>query len=636
MKTKKIITNVVLTLLIGAISVYLGLHIVAFFMPTLNINGANGLYFYDSSENLFTGTTREWINLDNISNNLIKATLAAEDKKFYRHDGFDYLRIVKALWTNFKNGQTISGASTISQQYVKNLFLSFDKEISRKIKEAWLTIRLETHYSKDEILEGYLNTINYGNIFGIENASKYYFNKSSSELNLAEASLLAGIPKWPTKYSPIDNFDNAKKRQKEILQMMVNNKFITQEEMNLAYNTKLNIIGSTNTNRLKTIMYYQDAVLNELESIKTIPKSFLETGGLKIYTTLDFDIQSSLENNINNNLKDLKEVQTAAIAIEPSTGKVLALAGGKNYYESEFNRAIDANRSVGSTLKPFLYYEALESGFTPSTTFTSERTTFVFSENQVYSPKNYGNLYAEDEITLASAIVLSDNIYAIKTHLFLGEEKLVNIASNLNMSSSLDSIPSLALGSQEIPLYSMMKGYATLANNGIQVEPYFIERIEDSDGNILYEHKEKSEKKLDSDSVFILNNMLSNCSSTNFISYSYPTCTSLIPKLTNKYAIKTGSTESDSLIFGYTSDIVLGVWTGYDDNRSTSSKESIANKYIWADTMEDYYEEKEANWYTQPENVVGVLVDTKTGKLANEESERKAILYYLKGTEPKE
>ena len=636
MRTKNILKNIIITALIGVTSVYLGLHIVAFFMPTLNINGANGLYFYDSSENLFTGTTREWINLDNISNNLIKATIAAEDKKFYRHDGFDYLRIVKALWTNFKNGQTISGASTISQQYVKNLFLSFDKEISRKIKEAWLTIRLETHYSKDEILEGYLNTINYGNIFGIENASKYYFNKSSSELNLAEASLLAGIPKWPTKYSPIDNFDNAKKRQKEILQMMVNNKFITQEEMNLAYNTKLNIIGSTNTNRLKTIMYYQDAVLNELESIKTIPKSFLETGGLKIYTTLDFDIQSSLENNINNNLKDLKEVQTAAIAIEPSTGKVLALAGGKNYYESEFNRAIDANRSVGSTLKPFLYYEALESGFTPSTTFTSERTTFVFSENQVYSPKNYGNLYAEDEITLASAIVLSDNIYAIKTHLFLGEEKLVNIASNLNMSSSLDSIPSLALGSQEIPLYSMMKGYATLANNGIQVEPYFIERIEDSDGNILYQHKEKSEKKLDSDSVFILNNMLSNCSSTNFISYSYPTCTSLIPKLTNKYAIKTGSTESDSLIFGYTSDIVLGVWTGYDDNRSTSSKESIANKYIWADTMEDYYEEKEANWYTQPENVVGVLVDTKTGKLANEESERKAILYYLKGTEPKE
>ena len=636
MRTKNILKNIIITALIGVTSVYLGLHIVAFFMPSLNINGANGLYFYDSNGNLFTGTTREWIEIDDISNNLIQATLAAEDKKFYSHDGFDYLRIVKALWTNVSSGQTISGASTISQQYIKNLFLDFDKKLSRKIKEAWLTIRLEAHYSKDQILEGYLNTINYGNIFGIENASKYYFNKSASELNLAEASLLAGIPKWPTKYSPIDNFANAKARQKEILQMMVNNEFITEEEKELAYNTELKIIGSANTNRLKTLMYYQEAVLDELENIKTIPKTFLETGGLKIYTTLDFEIQSSLENNINNNLKDLKEVQTAAIVVEPATGKVLALAGGKNYYESEFNRALDAKRSVGSTLKPFLYYEALKSGFTPSTTFTSERTTFVFSENQEYSPKNYGNLYAEDEITLASAIVLSDNIYAIKTHLFLGEEKLVNIAKDLNISSSLDSIPSLALGSQEIPLYSMIQGYATLANNGVYTENYFIERIEDTEGHILYEHQSQNEQKLDSDNVFILNNMLSNCSSTNFISYSYPTCTSLIPKLTNKYAIKTGSTESDSLIFGYTSDIVIGVWTGYDDNRSTSSKESLANKYIWADTIEDYYEDKEANWYTQPDNVVGVLIDTKTGALATEESDKKAILYYLKGTEPKE
>lgn len=636
MRTKNILKNIIITALIGVTSVYLGLHIVAFFMPSLNINGANGLYFYDSNGNLFTGTTREWIEIDDISNNLIQATLAAEDKKFYSHDGFDYLRIVKALWTNVSSGQTISGASTISQQYIKNLFLDFDKKLSRKIKEAWLTIRLEAHYSKDQILEGYLNTINYGNIFGIENASKYYFNKSASELNLAEASLLAGIPKWPTKYSPIDNFANAKARQKEILQMMVNNEFITEEEKELAYNTELKIIGSANTNRLKTLMYYQEAVLDELENIKTIPKTFLETGGLKIYTTLDFEIQASLENNINNNLKDLKEVQTAAIVVEPATGKVLALAGGKNYYESEFNRALDAKRSVGSTLKPFLYYEALKSGFTPSTTFTSERTTFVFSENQEYSPKNYGNLYAEDEITLASAIVLSDNIYAIKTHLFLGEEKLVNIAKDLNISSSLDSIPSLALGSQEIPLYSMIQGYATLANNGVYTENYFIERIEDTEGHILYEHQSQNEQKLDSDNVFILNNMLSNCSSTNFISYSYPTCTSLIPKLTNKYAIKTGSTESDSLIFGYTSDIVIGVWTGYDDNRSTSSKESLANKYIWADTMEDYYEDKEANWYTQPDNVVGVLIDTKTGALATEESDKKAILYYLKGTEPKE
>ncbi len=636
MKFKKSLKLIVFIMLIGFIAIYLGLHLVAFFMKPLEINHANGLYFYDAKENLFNGNSRDWIGINEISKNLINATIAAEDKKFYSHDGFDYLRIIKAAWTNIQSKETVSGASTISQQYIKNLFLSFDKELSRKIKEAWLTIRLETHYSKDQILEGYLNTINYGNIFGIENASKFYFNKSASELSLAEASMLAGIPKWPTGYSPINNYEQAKKRQKEILQMMVNNDYITKEEMNEAYNTELTIIGNSNVNRLKTLMYYQDAVMNELNSLNNIPKSFIETGSLKIYTTLDLNIQTTLENSMQENLQNLDDVQTAAVVVEPATGKVLALAGGKNYYESQYNRAIDAKRSVGSTIKPFLYYEALKSGFTPSTTFTSERTTFVFSEDQVYSPKNYGNLYAEGEITMASAIVLSDNIYAIKTHLFLGENKLVNIAKNLNISDTLTEVPSLALGSQEISLFSMIKGYSTLANNGTQVEPYFIEKIEDKDGNILYEHKEKSEKKLDSDLVFILNNMLSNCASTSFISYSYPTCTSLIPRLTNKYALKTGSTIGDNLVFGYTSDILMGVWTGYDDNTPTTAKESLANKYIWSDTIEAYYQDKEANWYTQPNNVVGVLVDTKTGKLATNESEKKAIVYYLKGTEPKE
>ena len=340
----------------------------------------------------------------------------------------------------------ISGASTISQQYVKNLFLSFDKNFSRKIKEAWLTVRLETHYSKDQILEGYLNTINYGNVFGIENASKYYFNKSAKDLNLAEASMIAGIPKWPTGYSPVNNYENAKKRQKEILSMMVKNKIITEKEMQEAYNQELKIVANSNTSHLKTLMYYQDAVLDELKSIPGINLN----ESLKVYTNLNLALQKNLEENINKNMENIDEAQIASIIIEPKTGKILALTGGKNFYKSEFNRATDAKRAVGSTIKPFLYYQALKNGFTPSTTFTSERTTFVFSENQTYSPHNYANLYAEDDITMASAIVLSDNIYAIKTHLFLGEDKLVNIAKDLNISNNLKQIPSLALGSQEI------------------------------------------------------------------------------------------------------------------------------------------------------------------------------------------
>lgn len=610
---------------------YISLYAIAYLIPPLELNNINGIYYYDSDGNLFTGTTKEWINIDNISTSLIDATIAAEDKKFYKHLGFDYLRILKATWTNIKSKQMISGASTISQQYVKNLFLSFDKNFSRKIKEAWLTVRLETHYSKDQILEGYLNTINYGNVFGIENASKYYFNKSAKDLNLAEASMIAGIPKWPTGYSPVNNYENAKKRQKEILSMMVKNKIITEKEMQEAYNQELKIVANSNTSHLKTLMYYQDAVLDELKSIPGINLN----ESLKVYTNLNLALQKNLEENINKNMENIDETQIASIIIEPKTGKILALTGGKNFYKSEFNRATDAKRAVGSTIKPFLYYQALKNGFTPSTTFTSERTTFVFSENQTYSPHNYANLYAEDDITMASAIVLSDNIYAIKTHLFLGEDKLVNIAKDLNISNNLKQIPSLALGSQEISLLSLMNGYQVLANSGVQNETYFIDHIEDKNGNLVYVHKNKSEQKLDSDLVYILNSMLSNCASTSFISYSYPTCTSLIPKLTHKYAIKTGSTDSDCLIFGYTEDILMGVWTGYDDNRNTTSKESLASKNVWADTIEAFYKDKEAKWYEQPKNVVGSLIDTKTGKLATNESAKKAILYYLKGTEPK-
>lgn len=623
--------KVFLVLAVFLLTSYISLYAIAYLIPPLELNNINGIYYYDSDGNLFTGTTKEWIDIDNISTSLIDATIAAEDKNFYKHLGFDYLRILKATWTNIKNKQMISGASTISQQYVKNLFLSFDKNFSRKIKEAWLTIRLETHYSKDQILEGYLNTINYGNVFGIENASKYYFDKSAKDLNLAEASMIAGIPKWPTGYSPVNNYENAKKRQKEILSMMVKNKIITEKEMQEAYSQELKIVANSNTSHLKTLMYYQNAVLDELKNIPGINLN----ESLKIYTNLNLDLQRNLEENINKNMENIDEAQIASIIIEPKTGKILALTGGKNFYKSEFNRATDAKRAVGSTIKPFLYYQALKSGFTPSTTFTSEKTTFVFSENQTYSPHNYANLYAEDDITMASAIVLSDNIYAIKTHLFLGEDKLVNIAKDLNISNNLKQIPSLALGSQEISLLSMINGYQVLANNGVQNETYFIDHIEDKNGNLVYVHKNKSEQKLDNDLVYILNSMLSNCASTSFISYSYPTCTSLIPKLTHKYAIKTGSTDSDCLIFGYTEDILMGVWTGYDDNRNTTSKESLASKNVWADTIEAFYKDKEAKWYVQPKNVVGSLIDTKTGKLATNESAKKAILYYLKGTEPK-
>ena len=259
--------------------------------PKLNISIANSYYLYDKNNNLFSGSNDDWISLEKISDDLINATIAIEDKNFYKHQGFDFLRIIKSLYINAINRQNLQGASTITQQYAKNLFLDFGKTWERKIEEAKLTVRLEAHYSKDEILEGYLNTINYGGVFGIENASKYYFNKSASDLTLAEASMLAGIPKWPSRYSPFIDEKAAKDRQYLILEAMVNNNYITKEEMDKAYNEELVYHGKKDSTSLITQKYFEDAVYDELQSIKSIPASLLKTGGLKIYTTYDDNIQ---------------------------------------------------------------------------------------------------------------------------------------------------------------------------------------------------------------------------------------------------------------------------------------------------------------------------------------------------------
>ncbi len=615
---------------------YLGLYVYAKMLPKLPIDKANSFYLYDNDNKLYKGgNSKEWVALDDISPYLVQATLAIEDKNFYSHKGFDFLRIIKALHTNAVNRKRLEGASTISQQYAKNLFLDFDKTWKRKIDEAWLTIRLESHYSKDKILEVYLNTINYGGIFGIENASQYYFNKKARDLTLAEASILAGIPKDPTYYSPISNEKASKKRQKLILSLMKKQNYITNEQMNKAYQKKLNYHGDKNTNQLKTLMYYQDAVIKELKKINSIPSSFLKTGGLKIYTNLDMDTQEEMEKNISQYLDYNEELQIASVVMDPKNGKILALAGGRDYSESQFNRVTDAKRQVGSTMKPFLYYAALENGFTPSSTFKSEKTTFVLSKDEDYSPENYGKNYPNKQISMATALAYSDNIYAVKTHIFLGENTLVETAKRVGISNKLHAIPSLALGTEEINLLSMVEGYGTLASEGYKIKPYLIRKVTDSSGNVLYEHKTNKENVLNKSIVFVLNEMLSNSYAKEFIDYNYPTCINIAPKITKKYAIKTGTTNTDHLIFGYNKDVLMGIWAGYDDNHESDVKDGNSIKSIWVDTVEHYLKNKDGNqWYDIPKNVVGVIVNPVTGEVATDQDKKKKMLYYIKGTEP--
>lgn len=633
MKKRKILLKIILLIPTVFILLITALYLYAKTRPKLLIKAANQYYIYDKDDILLETSSDSWIPLDEISPYLINATLAIEDKNFYKHHGFDVFRIFKSLYINIKNNDNLQGASTISQQLVKNLFLSFDKTWERKLKEAWLTIELETQYSKDDILEAYLNTINYGGIYGIEKASNYYFNKNAKDLSLAEATILAGIPKSPNRLSPITNYDEAKKRQATILAAMVKNDYITEEEMDKAYQTKLDFYGKLSKNN-NTLMYYQDAVLNELKTIKDIPNSFLKTGGLKIYTYLDPMAQDMIDEALNNN-ELTEDIEIAIVMMDPNNGHIIALTGGRDYNQSEFNRAINAKRQVGSTIKPFLYYAALENGFTSSSTFTSEKTTFVFSEDKTYTPKNYADNYANKEISMATAIAYSDNIYAVKTHLFLGEETLVNMLKRIGISSKVEPIPSLALGSEEITLLEMTKAYATFANLGNKVNAKLIKRVEDMNGNVLYENKDKTETVLNKSLTYIINELLTSTYNYNFIDYNYPTCYDITNKLTHKYAIKTGTTNTDHLIFGYNNDIVIGIWSGFDDNRESAISDGKAIKFIWADIAEAYMQDKDNEWYTLPNNVVGVLVDPITGQLANENTQNSTIFYYLKGTEPR-
>ena len=628
MKIIKKILKLSVFLLFISILLIGGIYLYAKISPKIDINKTSSYYLYDNNEEVFFqgNGTSEWVELNNISNYLKKATITIEDKNFYNHHGFNLLRIMKAAYTNLINHSYKEGASTITQQYAKNLFLDFDKTWKRKLEEVWYTIQIEMNYSKDDILEGYLNCINYGHgNYGIENASKFYFNKDAKDLTLAESAMLVGIPKSPSNYSPLLNEQIAKERQLYILKSMLNNKIITENEYNEAINEKLIYYGKKDKLNLNTIMYYQDAVLKELETMNTIVKTHLENGGIKVYTTLDLNAQRSLENSINDNIKDNEEIQVSGIMINPESGGVIALVGGRDYNKSEFNRAINAKRQVGSIMKPFLYYNALENGFTASTSFLSQETTFSLGTNNTYAPKNYNNVYPNKAISMAAAISFSDNIYAIKTHLFLGSENLVTTAKRVGIKTPLNNIVT--------PL-EITSAYSTLASLGVKNEPYFIEKITDIKGNILYEHQKTNEIVLNNSTTFILNDLLKGTYDYNMIDYAYPTNISISSMLTHEYSIKSGSTDTDNWIIGFNPNVTTSIWIGYDDNKPMNNNDFKYSKKIWANAMESYLKDKETNWYSIPENVVGVIVDPITGNLATNESTHKKVLYYIKGTEP--
>lgn len=622
-------------LFISFVVLLIGLYTYAYLSPKLDLKTSGSLYLYDNKNDLVYQGSRsnEWANLEDISDNLKNAVIAVEDKNFYNHHGFDYLRIAKAMLTNIKKKSIVQGASTISQQYIKNLYLDFDKTWKRKAEEAILTLELEVHYDKDDILEGYLNTINYGQgNMGIVNASSYYFNKKPSELTLEEAIMLAGIPKNPAGYNPVSNYEASLKRAWVVAKSMLNNGYIDEDTYNNLFKEKLEIFGQTKNNNLQMIMYYQEAVLNELSNIKKIPASLINAGGLKIYTTLDLKEQTSLENNILSNKVD-DELQVASVIVDPKTGAVKALTGGMNYAKSQYNRALKSKRQVGSTMKPFLYYAALENNMTMSSSFRSEETTFNLASGKTYAPQNAGNIYASKEITMAAALALSDNIYAVKTNLFLGVDKMIDVAKRTGINANLDEVASLPLGTSEINILDYATGYTTFASGGYQKELYFIEKIEDIDGNILYEHEDKNRLVINPNYTYILNEMMTSTTNDAYVDYTTPTALNIASTLTHKYALKTGSTNTDYWIVGYNPDRLMMMWMGYDNNKEVNGNVRNNAKKIWALTIEESLNSINTTWYETPKNVIAIPLDAVTGKTTNNQN-KVALYYYVKGTEP--
>lgn len=555
---------------------------------------------------------QSYVTLDKISKYVIDAFIAVEDKRFYDHQGVDFIRIGGAIISDIKNSGFVEGASTITQQYVKNLYLSSDKTIERKLNEVLIAMNIERLYNKNEILTGYLNSIYFDSgAYGIEDASLFYFGKSASDLNLVEACTLAAIPKSPSNYSPIKNPEKNKERRNLILQELYHDGKIDEDTYIKSKASDISIVGKNPQIDSNKAPYFQDLVLRELNQMGWL--NDYTSRGLKVYTTLDTSLNDSITKSIKKRLPN-EEIEVAVYAIDPNNGHVLSVIGGTNYEDSTFNRAVDARRQSGSTIKPFLYLTALENGFTPVTTFKSEATTF-YVNNEEYSPRNYADIYADQDISMVYALAVSDNIYAVKTHLFLGTDALVNTLKRFKISGDIPSLPSLALGTYEMSLKELSTAYSILASEGTYYEPTFITKITTFDDKILYEKKEQNKTRLaDKTDVYLLNESMTSIFDNNMTYNIRPTGGRLVSLLSHKYAAKSGSTKTDNLMVGYNPDILIAVWTGYDDSRIIEAYEDTTfGKYIWAESVEAYLKNKSTSWYETPSDVISVELNPITG-----------------------
>ena len=587
-----------------------------------DINKPNIIKFYDNNDELFYTLNSEYegeyIEYQNINPNIINSFIVTEDKDYFNHHGLDMLRIVKASIINLTNRKIKQGASTISQQTARILYLNNEKSYKRKIKEAYLAIYLEEHYSKEKILELYLNGLFFGeNIYGFSEASYFYFNKNQKDLNIAESAYLAGIINSPNTYVNEKDNKSSLARKDLIINLLYKYKYINNIQYKEALDYNLKIIKKENRSLSINIKYYIDSIISSLKDQNIYTKHNL-LKGMKIYTNLDLNIFNDINTTINKYQEELNNLETSIVIMKPDSNKILMIQGGKNYSDSNLNRALISNRQVGSLIKPLLYYLGLLNGISPLTKLESKKTTFRIDNYGEYAPKNYNDVYPNREITLLEAIGTSDNIYAVKLGLLLGSENFKN-AIEYFTKNEVKALPSLFLGSNEMTLLELTCMYNTFASLGKYYNPSFYRKILDFNNKEITSVGNSYKTYLLLKFVTVLNQSLLSPFDKNINECNKPTMLNYQTKV--KYGAKSGSTNSDSYVIGFNPNYTIAVWCGNDEgNKITNSPtkkifQELANK------LSIYNEEK---WYEPSKNVIAKKIDPITGNLSDYGS-----IYYL-------
>ncbi len=591
---------------------------------------------------------RRVVKLSEVPPLLIKAILAIEDERFYHHHGIDPVSIVRATWVNLRSGGVVQGGSTLTQQLMKNFFLTDERKYSRKIKEAIMALIAERKYSKDEILENYLNEIYLGQrgsqgIFGVWEASQFYFSKPMSDLTVGETALLAGLIRAPNKLSPYRSVDAATKRRNVVLAKLLDDQIITRKQYEAAMREKLphrELIKVTND-----APFYVDYLRRELA--ENYSNDALTREGLRIFTSLDLRLQRIAERSLSEGLKKLEQsysnlrrrgdddsLEGAIIVIRPQTGEIKAMVGGRSYQKSQFNRVFQAKRQPGSVFKPFVYLAALMAGadggkkFTPVTMVEDSPFTWNY-EGQEWQPGNYNDEYF-GTVTLRRALEKSLNSATARVARDVGIKRVSDIAHRLGIQSSLPIVPALALGAAEVTPLEVAVAFSTLANNGVRATPLTVKQVMDPTDRVLEKRAVRVEKVLSPQLAFVMNYLLKGVLDRGTAEFARRW------GFTRPAAGKTGTTNDykDAWFVGYTPDLLAVVWVGFDGQSKLGLSGAQAALPIWTEFMKQATAGTPITDFIPPPGIKIVEIDPLSGQLATPNCPYVLREAFLEGDEP--